>query len=89
LLVTGQGILSRIAIGFAEYDDALTPGLNMMLVAAGVMVLCFVINLFGVRTVARFQVMLIIGPCVLAEKCPGLIAGSTSLFELPNKVGMI
>ena len=48
LLVAGQVIFSSFAIGFAEYADALIPGLNMLLVAAGIMVLCFVANLFGV-----------------------------------------
>ena len=61
LLVVGQVILSSFAIGFAEYAEALIPGLNMLLVAAGVMVLCFIANLFGIRTAARFQAIMVLG----------------------------
>mgnify|MGYP000745967685 CR=1 FL=1 len=42
LLVAGQVILASFAIGFAGYADALFPGSNMKLVAALIMVACFV-----------------------------------------------
>lgn len=59
LLVVGQLILSSFAIGFAEYADALFPGLNLSLVAAAIMILCFVANLYGIKTAARFQAVMV------------------------------
>lgn len=60
LLIAGQVILASFAIGFAEYADALLPGINMMLVAAGVMVLCYIANLLGLKTAARFQNIMVL-----------------------------
>jgi len=60
LLVIGQIILSSYAIGFAEYGEALIPGLNMTVVAATIMVLCFIANLFGIKTAARFQSIMVL-----------------------------
>lgn len=60
LLVSGQVILASFAIGFAEYTDAIFPGLNMTLVAAAIMVLCFLANLFGIKTAARFQSIMVL-----------------------------
>ena len=60
LLIAGQVILASFAIGFAEYADALIPNLNLMMVAAGIMVLCFTANLFGIKTAARFQSFMVI-----------------------------
>jgi APA family basic amino acid/polyamine antiporter len=60
LLVAGQIILASFAIGFAEYAQALLPNLNMMLVAAGVMVACFIANLMGIKTAARFQNLMVL-----------------------------
>jgi APA family basic amino acid/polyamine antiporter len=48
-------MIASYAIGFAQYADALIPHLNLKLVAAGVIVFCFVTNYFGVKTAARFQ----------------------------------
>jgi len=67
LLVVGQLILSSFAIGFAEYTEALIPNLNLTVVAAGVMVLCFVANLFGIKAAARFQAVMVLG--LLTRSC--------------------
>jgi APA family basic amino acid/polyamine antiporter len=61
LLVVGQLILSSFAIGFAEYADALLPGIDLGIAAAGIMILCFVANLFGIKTAARFQTLMVFG----------------------------
>jgi APA family basic amino acid/polyamine antiporter len=61
LLVVGQLILSSFAIGFAEYADALVPGINLALAAAGIMILCFIANLFGIKTAAKFQTLMVFG----------------------------
>ncbi|MDG1859593.1 MAG: amino acid permease, partial [Emcibacteraceae bacterium] len=50
LLISGQVILASFAIGFAEYAQELFPGINLMVVAASIMVLCFIANLFGIKT---------------------------------------
>ena len=61
LLVVGQLILSSFAIGFAEYAEALIPNIDLAITAAAIMVLCFVANLFGIKTAARFQTVMVIG----------------------------
>ena len=60
LLVAGQLVLATYAIGFADYADALMPGINLGVVAAAVMTLCFIANLLGVKTAARFQSMMVL-----------------------------
>jgi len=61
LLIVGQLILSSFAIGFAEYAEALIPGIDLAIVAAAIMILCFVANLFGIKTAARFQTVMVLG----------------------------
>ena len=60
LLVAGQLVLASFAIGFAEYADALMPGMNMKLVAAAIMILCYLANLAGIKTAAHFQTMMVV-----------------------------
>ena len=60
LLIAGQVILASYAIGFAEYADAIIPGLNMKFIAAFIMVLCFLANLLGIKTAARFQSIMVL-----------------------------
>lgn len=60
LLVAGQVILASYAIGFAEYADAIIPGVNMKIAATSIMVLCFVANLFGIKAAARFQSFMVL-----------------------------
>ncbi len=60
LLVAGQVILASYAIGFAEYAEALFPGINMILTAGAIMVLCFIANLLGIKTAARFQSIMVL-----------------------------
>ncbi|HHL43419.1 MAG TPA: amino acid permease, partial [Hellea balneolensis] len=55
LLIAGQLILASFAIGFAEYAVALIPGVNVNLIAALVMICCYIANLLGIKTAARFQ----------------------------------
>jgi APA family basic amino acid/polyamine antiporter len=79
LLVVGQLILSSFAIGFAEYADALIPGINLTLAAAGIMILCFVANLFGIKTAARFQTLMVFG--LLASLVLYIIFGMTHIED--------
>ena len=60
LLIAGQVILAGFAIGFADYAEAIYPGLNLKMVAAGIMVLCFAANLLGIKTAARFQTVMVL-----------------------------
>lgn len=60
LLIAGQVILASFAIGFAEYARELFPGINLMLVAASIMVLCYIANLRGIKTAARFQSIMVL-----------------------------
>jgi len=60
LLIAGQIILASFAIGFAEYADALIPNLNLTLVAGMIMVLCYLANLLGIKTAARFQSLMVV-----------------------------
>ena len=43
LLIAGQVILASYAIGFAEYADAIIPGLNMKFIAAFIMILGYAV----------------------------------------------
>lgn len=68
LLVAGQVILASYAIGFAEYAEALFPGINMTMAAAAIMVLCFIANLLGIKIAARFQsvmVLVLVGSLII------------------------
>ncbi len=60
LLVAGQLVLATYAIGFADYADALFPGINLSFAAAAVMTLCFGANLLGLKTAARFQSVMVL-----------------------------
>lgn len=60
LLVAGQLVLATYAIGFAGYADALYPGMNLGVIAAAVMTLCYVANLLGLKTAARFQSVMVL-----------------------------
>lgn len=60
LLIAGQIILASFAIGFAQYADALLPGINTMAVAAAIMVLCYFANLLGIKTAARVQAFMVL-----------------------------
>lgn len=60
LLVAGQVILASFAIGFAEYAQALMPTINMKLTAAAIMIACFIANLLGIKTAARFQSLMVL-----------------------------
>lgn len=60
LLVAGQLVLATYALGFADYADALVPGFNLSLIAAAVMTLCYVANLLGLKTAARFQSVMVL-----------------------------
>ncbi|MCP5382169.1 MAG: APC family permease [Kordiimonadaceae bacterium] len=60
LLISGQVILASFAIGFAEYASELFPGINLTFTAAFIMVLCYLANLFGIKTAARFQSIMVL-----------------------------
>lgn len=60
LLIAGQVILASFAIGFAEYARELFPDINLMMVAASIMVLCYIANLRGIKTAARFQSIMVL-----------------------------
>ncbi|MDG1997202.1 MAG: APC family permease [Emcibacteraceae bacterium] len=60
LLIAGQVILASFAIGFAEYAQELFPDVNLMMVAALIMVLCYLANLRGIKTAARFQSIMVL-----------------------------
>ena len=60
LLIAGQLILSSFAIGFAEYAQALVSGIDLSITAALIMTLCFIANLFGIKTAARFQTFMVL-----------------------------
>lgn len=60
LLVAGQLVLAMFGITFADYACSLIPGLPKTWVAFGVLTLCFVMNLLGVKTAAKLQNVLVI-----------------------------
>ncbi len=60
LLVAGQLVLAMFAITFAEYATSLVPGLSQTAVAAGILTLCFIMNVLGVDIAAKLQNILVI-----------------------------
>ncbi len=60
LLVAGQLVLATFALGFADYASQLLPGVNTTLIAALAMTVCYVANLLGVETAARFQLIIVV-----------------------------
>ena len=60
LLVAGQLVLATYALGFAGYAAALIPDINMTWVAATIMTLCYIANLLGIKTAARFQTTMVL-----------------------------
>lgn len=60
LLVAGQVILAGYAIGFAEYAEEIWQGINMKIVAASIMILCFAANMLGIKAAARFQSFMVL-----------------------------
>lgn len=63
LLVTGQLVIAVYALSFADYLSSLVS-VNIRLVAAVVMTLCFLINIVGIQMAAKVQTVLVV--CLLA-----------------------
>ena len=59
LLVT-HILISLFALGFAQYAVALVPGLDIRLVAIGILVTFYFVNLFGVKQAAAIQKIMIV-----------------------------
>ncbi len=59
LLIT-HILISLFALGFAEYTAALIPSLNISAVAVGILVLFYVVNLFGVKEAAIVQKIMLV-----------------------------
>lgn len=62
LLVTGQLVIAVYALSFADYLSSLVS-VNIRLVAAIVMTLCFLINIVGIQMAAKVQTVLVV--CLL------------------------
>lgn len=62
LLVAGQFVLAQYAIGFAQYANALWPGINIQVLAGIVMTIVFLINLVGLKTTILVQRLVV---CIL------------------------
>lgn len=60
LLVAGQLVLATFALGFADYAAQLVPDINTKYIASLAMIVCFLANLLGVQTAARFQLIIVI-----------------------------
>ena len=59
LLVT-HILIALFALGFAEYAVALVPGLDIRVIALGILVLFYVVNLVGVKPAAAVQKVMIV-----------------------------
>jgi len=59
LLVT-HVLISLFALGFAQYAVALIPGLDIRPIALGILVVFYLVNLFGVKQAAAVQKIMII-----------------------------
>ena len=59
LLVT-HVLISLFALGFAQYAVALIPGLDIRPIALGILVVFYLVNMFGVKQAAAVQKIMII-----------------------------
>jgi len=59
LLVT-HILISLFALGFAQYAVALVPDLDIRVIALGILVLFYLVNLFGVKQAAAVQKVMIV-----------------------------
>ncbi len=59
LLIT-HILIALFALGFAEYAAALIPQVNVRAVAAGILVVFYIVNLFGVKPAAIVQKFMIV-----------------------------
>jgi len=59
LLVT-HILISLFALGFAQYAVALVPDLDIRVIALGILVLFYLVNIFGVKQAAAVQKIMII-----------------------------
>ena len=53
-------LIALFALGFSQYAIALLPQLNPNLTAIGIMLLFYVVNLFGVKQAASIQKIMIV-----------------------------
>ena len=66
ILLAAQIFLASFAMSFAEYAQALLPQniaerMNLKWVAVAVIILVYIANLFGLKTAARLQTVLVLG----------------------------
>lgn len=61
LLLAAQIFLASMALSFADYAAALMSELPVKTVAVAVITLCYIANLFGLKTAARMQSILVVG----------------------------
>lgn len=59
LLVT-HILISLFALGFAQYAVALVPELNIRVIAMGILITFYLVNLFGVKQAASLQKIMIV-----------------------------
>lgn len=52
--------LALFAISFADYMQSLVPGIPFKLVAAGLLIVLYVFNLFGIKWMARLQNLMVV-----------------------------
>lgn len=60
IYIFGNISIAMYALSFADYLLSLVPGINRILIAAVVLTLFFLINLFGVKNAARLQNYMVI-----------------------------
>ena len=59
LLIT-HILISLFALGFANYAVALVPGLDIRVIALGILITFYLVNLFGVKQAASLQKIMIV-----------------------------
>ena len=81
-------LIALFALGFSQYAIALLPQLNPNLTAIGIMLLFYMVNLFGVKQAASIQkVMIVLLLCGLSSLIFfGILEVDYSNFTKPDKL---
>lgn len=73
MFAVSQCLISTFALGFANYLQAILPWINVKVVALGLLVLCVLFNMVGLKTAAKLQTIMV--AVLMAALCVYIIFG--------------
>ena len=88
MFAVSQCLISTFALGFANYLQAILPWINVKVVALGLLVLCVLFNMVGLKTAAKLQTIMV--AVLMAALCVYIIFGlprvNFSVFTEPGAI---